>query len=166
MHQRRASKTSRLCGPSKGHSIINSRRKKTSRSTLEKSNISSIPLLTWQGALELESTEIRFELNSAKDPVNIIAKKEQEINKVVAEFMIFANMAVAQKIYSHYPSAALLRHHPMPRSERFEELIKCAASKGFTISTSSNKSLSQSLALAVVPEDPAFNQVRCRSSWI
>jgi exoribonuclease R len=30
-----------------------------------------------RGALELESSELRFELNANKDPVNIIPKKEQ-----------------------------------------------------------------------------------------
>jgi exoribonuclease R len=45
-----------------------------------------------RGAVELESTEIRFELNSTtKNPLNIIPKRGQEINRVVAEYMILAN---------------------------------------------------------------------------
>jgi exoribonuclease R len=35
-----------------------------------------------QGALELESTEVRFELNNAKDPTKIIRKKEQVIRSL------------------------------------------------------------------------------------
>lgn len=44
-----------------------------------------------RGAVELESTEIRFELNSDKNPLNIVPKRGQEINRVVAEYMILAN---------------------------------------------------------------------------
>lgn len=111
-----------------------------------------------RGALELESSEIRFELNVNKDPINIIPKKDQEINHIVAEYMIFANQFVAEKIYSIYPTASLLRRHPFPRTNRFEELIKLAASKGFVIDTSSNKALSHSLSAAILP-DSSFNQL-------
>jgi exoribonuclease R len=62
---------------------------------------------------------------------------------VVAEFMIFANKAIAEKIYMHYPTCALLRHHPFPRSNRFEDLIRIAIAKGFKIDTSSNKALAR-----------------------
>jgi DIS3-like exonuclease 1 len=109
------------------------------------------------GALELESTEIRFQLNDKRDPINIIPKRGQEINRVVAEYMILANKAVAERIYSQYPSCALLRRHAIPRGSRFDEFCKLAASKGFTIDTSSNKALAESLNNCVDPKDPTFN---------
>lgn len=113
-----------------------------------------------EGALELESQELRFVLNqNTKSPEKIVAKKSQEINNVVAEFMILANKHVAKKIYDHYPSAALLRNHPPPRPGRFDRLNKLAASKGFTLDTRSNYTLAKSLDAAVIPEDPTFNQV-------
>jgi exoribonuclease R len=42
-------------------------------------------------------------------------KKELEVMKMVAEFMILANESVAKFIYKQYPDAALLRRHPLPR---------------------------------------------------
>ena len=41
---------------------------------------------------------------------------------VIAEMMIFANAAVARRIYEAFPDAALLRHHPPPRQEAFAEV--------------------------------------------
>lgn len=74
-------------------------------------------------------------MGNHKDPINIIPKREQEINRVIAEYMILANEYVAERIYRQYPSAALLRHHPFPRSNRFEEVTKLAASRGTSASS-------------------------------
>ncbi len=41
---------------------------------------------------------------------------------VVAELMIAANSAVAERIYAAFPGAALLRRHPPPRPEAFAEV--------------------------------------------
>eukprot|EP01119_Soliformovum_irregulare_P018505 TRINITY_DN5697_c0_g2_i1.p1 TRINITY_DN5697_c0_g2~~TRINITY_DN5697_c0_g2_i1.p1 ORF type:complete len:755 (+),score=330.95 TRINITY_DN5697_c0_g2_i1:163-2265(+) len=111
------------------------------------------------GAVELESTEIRFKFDDkgSKLPTTLIPKRSQEINKTVAEWMIFANKAVAERIFRNYPTCALLRHHVLPRAHRFENLIKMAASRGFNMNVSSNKDLSESLDQAVVPKDPTFN---------
>ena len=63
--------------------------------------------------------------------------------------MIFANHWVAKKIAKAFPQQALLRRHPPPKKENFEELKKCANSKGFRIETFSNRVLADSLNKAV-----------------
>jgi exoribonuclease R len=62
-----------------------------------------------RGALELMSSELKFEFSAGTEPTKIVAKKELEIHNIVAEFMIFANVLVAKKIYQANPTAALLR---------------------------------------------------------
>ena len=52
-----------------------------------------------------------------------------------------------------------LRHHPLPRQEHFENLIKCAKSKGYEIATNSNKALADSLDASVDRNDPIVNKV-------
>ena len=42
--------------------------------------------------------------------------------KIVAEMMILANAAVGQRIHAAFPRAALLRRHPPPRREAFDEV--------------------------------------------
>ncbi|XP_027053646.1 DIS3-like exonuclease 1 isoform X3 [Pocillopora damicornis] len=114
---------------------------------------------TIHGALELEGVEVQVQLGDNKDIKDLIPKKPLEIHETVAECMIFANHWVAKKIAEAFPSAALLRHHPLPRKQHFSNLIHCAASKGFSIDTSSNKSLADSLDECVDPQDPNFNKL-------
>ncbi|KAJ7389202.1 DIS3 mitotic control [Desmophyllum pertusum] len=110
-------------------------------------------------ALELEGVEVQVQLDDKKDIKDLIPKKPLEIHETVAECMIFANHWVAKKIAEAFPSAALLRHHPLPRKQHFTNLMHCAASKGFSIDTSSNKSLADSLDECVDPQDPNFNKL-------
>lgn len=48
---------------------------------------------------------------------------------IVAEMMIWANSAVAARIAATFPGAALLRNHPPPRAEAFEQ-VGCRAWSG------------------------------------
>lgn len=52
--------------------------------------------------------------------------QEIPMMRIVAEMMIFANAAVGQRIHAAFPRAALLRRHPPPRREAFEEVRGCA----------------------------------------
>lgn len=111
------------------------------------------------GALELESAEIRVKLDeNHKNVTDLVPKAGLEIHETVAECMIFANQAVAEKISTAFPSASLLRRHPLPRTEHFEQLIASAALRGFEIDVSSNFTLARSLDGAVIPDDPEFNR--------
>lgn len=48
---------------------------------------------------------------------------------IVAEMMIWANSAVAERVKEAYPAAALVRRHPPPRLDVFEEVsLPCFAS--------------------------------------
>jgi VacB/RNase II family 3'-5' exoribonuclease len=99
------------------------------------------------GALNLDSMEIRFELDKNTKTAQSIQKSEHlEVHDTIAEFMIAANVAVARRIFESYPSSALLRRHPLPKVHRFEALVTLAASQGLSIDTSSNRALAQSLA--------------------
>lgn len=74
------------------------------------------------GALELEGAELRFETSADGDPTRVEAKADLRTMSIVAELMIFANSAVAEKITGTFPGAALLRRHPPPRKEAFESV--------------------------------------------
>lgn len=53
-----------------------------------------------RGAIELESQQLKFEVNtSTKEPTKIIPKEEYEVNRAVAEWMILANEAVGKRIW-------------------------------------------------------------------
>lgn len=58
------------------------------------------------------------------DPIDVQAKKVFETNSMVEEFMLQANISVAEKILTEFPDCAILRRHPEPPLSNFEPLIK------------------------------------------
>lgn len=98
------------------------------------------------GALELETVEVNFVLDAeSKRPQKVATKESLEVHALVAEFMIFANCAVAEFLATHLPDSAMLRRHPLPNEDNFGEVIELARSRGLEIDFSSNYALAQSL---------------------
>ena len=48
--------------------------------------------------------------------------EQEKANELVAEFMLLANMSVAQLIGLAFPDKALLRRHPTPQDRQLGEL--------------------------------------------
>nr|XP_061811145.1 DIS3-like exonuclease 1 [Nerophis lumbriciformis] len=111
------------------------------------------------GALELEGVEVRAQLDNEKNITALVPRQPLEIHETVAECMIYANHWVALKIHESFPHQALLRHHPPPRQEFFNQLVESAMSRGFAIDTRSNKALADSLDKAVDLQDPLLNRL-------
>ncbi|XP_057366442.1 exosome complex exonuclease RRP44-like [Daphnia carinata] len=111
-----------------------------------------------KGALQLSSPEIRFEVSTeTNDPIDVISKPMLDTNSMVEEFMLLANISVADHIFKHFPECAVLRRHPVPPASNFEPFLKAGKTQGFTLDVSSNKSLAASLDAAVKPNNPYMN---------
>ncbi|XP_078258402.1 exosome complex exonuclease RRP44 isoform X2 [Rhinoraja longicauda] len=111
-----------------------------------------------KGALTLSSPEVRFHIDSeTHDPIDLQAKELKETNSMVEEFMLLANISVAQKIYEEFSECALLRKHPAPPLSNYDILVKAASSKNLIIQTDSAKALAGSLDKAEVPGSPYLN---------
>ena len=63
------------------------------------------------GALNLASPEVKIHMESSEssDPVDVEQKQMFETNSLVEEFMLLANISVAQRIYEQFPQTAVLR---------------------------------------------------------
>lgn len=113
---------------------------------------------TENGALILESTEVRFSMDSeTHDPIDVENKQHRETNSMVEEFMLLANISVAKKILSDFPNCALLRRHPAPPLTNFDPLIRAARSQDVELLVDSGKALADSLEAAHVPHNQFFN---------
>ncbi|KAM6997634.1 exosome complex exonuclease RRP44 [Tautogolabrus adspersus] len=111
-----------------------------------------------KGALTLSSLEVRFHIDSeTHDPIDLQTKELMETNSMVEEFMLLANISVAQKIYDEFPDCAMLRKHPAPPPSNYDILLKAAKSKEVAIHTDSAKALADSLDVARVDGFPYFN---------
>nr|KAG5695349.1 hypothetical protein BaRGS_006573 [Batillaria attramentaria] len=75
------------------------------------------------GALRLDQLKIQFTLDKESGlPNGYFVYQQRDSNKLVEEFMLLANMAVAHKIKTSFQSKALLRRHPPPQSRMIDEL--------------------------------------------
>uniref|UniRef100_S4RBI4 RNB domain-containing protein n=1 Tax=Petromyzon marinus TaxID=7757 RepID=S4RBI4_PETMA len=82
------------------------------------------------GALTLASPEVRFHMDSeTHDPIDLQTKELKETNSMVEEFMLLANISVAERIVDEFPECALLRRHPAPPPSNYDILVNAAKSK-------------------------------------
>jgi DIS3-like exonuclease 2 len=72
--------------------------------------------------------------------------QQRDSNRLIEEFMLLANMAVAHHIYTAFPKIALLRRHPKPDQRQIDELVKLCKSHGIQFNAQSSKTIHQSLA--------------------
>ncbi|GBG24612.1 Exosome complex exonuclease DIS3 [Hondaea fermentalgiana] len=112
------------------------------------------------GALSLASQEVRFKLdNDSHDPTDVEMYQQKEANSLVEEFMLLANITVAKRIVERYPRCSMLRRHPAPAKEMFDELLRAAKIHGVDLKVDSSKNLADSLDAAVRPGKPFFNKL-------
>ncbi|CCE79447.1 Piso0_001511 [Millerozyma farinosa CBS 7064] len=112
------------------------------------------------GALNLASPEVKVHMdNETSDPGEVEIKQLLETNSLVEEFMLFANISVARKIFDAYSQTAMLRRHAAPPATNFEELNNMlrARKKGMALSLESSKALADSLDRCMDEKDPYFN---------
>lgn len=111
------------------------------------------------GALNLASPEVRVEVESeTSDPVDVKTKSLLDTNQLVEEFMLLANISVAEKVFNSFPQTALLRRHAAPPKTNFDELSnQLRVKKGLELRTDSSKALADSLDCCVDPHEPFFN---------
>ncbi|XP_078448448.1 ribonuclease II family protein [Wolffia australiana] len=112
-----------------------------------------------RGALTLASAEVKFQIDTETlDPLDIGIYQIREANQMIEEFMLAANISVAEKILKHFPLCSLLRRHPTPTKEMLEPLLRITAAIGIDLDASSSKALADSLDRAV-GNDPYFNKL-------
>ena len=82
----------------------------------------------------------------------------RETNSLVEEFMLLANVTVAEKIYAAYPQTAVLRRHQPPPRTNFEALQDVLKRRlGFDLAIDSSGALAASLDKCVDAREPALN---------
>lgn len=106
---------------------------------------------------EIRFVEVESETHDRDAGMEIQHKKMVDTNSMVEEFMLLANISVATKLLQSFPDLALLRRHPRPSKQNFEDLVESARVKGFDVKPDDGKTLSDSLDMAKIPGDYFFN---------
>ena len=53
----------------------------------------------------------------------VVERSNFPVRRLVEEFMLLANMAVAHRIYRAFPQVAVLRRHPPPQQKMLDEMV-------------------------------------------
>eukprot|EP00160_Parvularia_atlantis_P017685 Unigene6193_Nuclearia_a/m.19052 Unigene6193_Nuclearia_a/g.19052 ORF Unigene6193_Nuclearia_a/g.19052 Unigene6193_Nuclearia_a/m.19052 type:complete len:1438 (-) Unigene6193_Nuclearia_a:54-4367(-) len=98
-----------------------------------------------KGVLALNKAKLSFRLDARGIPETCSVYELKESNKLVEEFMLLANMAVAERIHQSHPNDSLLRRHPPPDPNGIRNLVNKAKLAGVTLDPSSSRTLQVSL---------------------
>ncbi len=84
-----------------------------------------------EGALEIESAEIRFQIDEKGAPVGVMKKKMKDANKLIEEFMLLANRKVSEFIGKadgkKVVRPCVYRIHDAPAEEKLDTLVQFIA---------------------------------------
>ena len=99
-----------------------------------------------QGALRIDLPRLAFSMDwKTRTPIGFRVYELKESNRLIEEFMLLANMRVAEKIYEEFPDLAVLRCHPPPLMHKLEQLSDLLQTIGIHLDVSSSATLQQSL---------------------
>ncbi len=98
------------------------------------------------GALNVESQEVRFELDEKGNPIGLKIKVSKDANKLIEEFMLLANRRVAQFIGEPKKGRKSIpfvyRTHDEPNEAKISDLKVYLAEFGYSIPEVKNKPIS------------------------
>jgi len=99
------------------------------------------------GYLKLNQPKLCFSLNPETGlPDGFKLHEHKHSNRLIEEFMLLANMAVARKIYSSFPTLSVLRRHPPPKAAMLQQTIATMAALGIDIAVGSAGEMGASIA--------------------
>lgn len=92
-----------------------------------------------EGALEFERAEVRFEIDKEGHPVSVYFKESKDANKLIEEFMLLANVTVAESVgkpgRNKKPKTFVYRVHDNPDPEKLSNLSMIASRFGYKVPT-------------------------------
>jgi len=98
------------------------------------------------GCVRIEQVKVGFVWDpETKMPVGFHPYTRKESHKLIEEFMLAANIAVAEKLHQELPELAFLRQHEAPEEDKADELEEWMKTLGMKSSMKSAKAVAESL---------------------
>ena len=102
------------------------------------------------GALEFDRAEVRFEIDETGKPISVYFKESKDANKLIEEFMLLANMTVAESIgkvpKGKKAKTFVYRVHDNPDPDKLSNLALIATRFGYKLNTDgSSRQVNQSV---------------------
>jgi ribonuclease R len=101
------------------------------------------------GAINFESTEVKFKLDETGKPIGVYIKERKDSHKLIEDFMLLANKKVAEFIAKKgkgkHKYTFVYRAHDVPKPESLKAFAEFASKFGHKISTKSDRETAKSL---------------------
>ena len=109
------------------------------------------------GAISIQQCKLKFSLNKEDGmPSGLGSYKSKESNKLIEEFMLKANVSVAEKLVEHYPDNAIIRRHVGPKENVLKSTKEILQRMGIEVDTTSSKLMQEALnKLQHAPNQPS-----------
>lgn len=92
-----------------------------------------------KGAVNFETTEVKFKLDAKGKPLAVIPKIRKDAHKLIEEFMLLANKAVATHIFKQGKGSDkntfVYRTHDLPNAEKVNDFAEFAKQFGHKLNT-------------------------------
>lgn len=103
-----------------------------------------------EGALEFDRAEVRFEIDETGKPISVYFKESKDANKLIEEFMLLANLTVAESIgkvpKGKRAKTFVYRVHDNPDPDKLSNLALIATRFGYKLNTDgSSRQVNQSV---------------------
>ncbi|MFN8346304.1 MAG: ribonuclease R [Spirosomataceae bacterium] len=126
-----------------------------------------------KGAVNFETTEVKFNLDENGKPIGLYTKVRKDAHKLIEEFMLLANKRVPEFIYrkskdKNQPNTMVYRIHEEPDMEKLRVFAAFAGRLGYKLKIENEKVAAQSLNQLMAdlegkPEQNALEQLAIRT---
>ena len=124
-----------------------------------------------KGAVNFEGTEVKFKLDEKGKPLAVVPKVRKDAHKLIEEFMLLANKAVATFIYKmakgEIKNTFVYRTHDFPDPEKLQDFSAFAKQFGHKVNTEAagiSRALNSLMeAIEGKPEQGVLQQLAVRS---
>ena len=100
------------------------------------------------GAIGFDKKEVKFKLDDQGKPLEVYFKEQKDAHKLIEEFMLLANKAVAEKIgkvkSGAKPKTFVYRIHDIPNPDKLNSLAEFVSKLGYKMRTDTRKNISSS----------------------
>ncbi len=125
-----------------------------------------------KGAINFSSTEVKFQLDENGKPIGVTVKESKDAHKLIEEFMLLANKAVAEYVSKIKINKEQIpfpyRIHDTPTEEKLEPFVVFARKFGYTFNMDTPEAIATSFnelmtAVEGKPEQHVLEQLGIRT---
>jgi len=121
------------------------------------------------GAIDFETTEVKFKLDESGKPISVYKKERLDTHKLVEDFMLLANREVAEHIFKSHKDKkgfSIYRIHDMPDPQKITDLALFLKAMGYELKNTDGKISSKDINELLKKVDNSPNEDLIKTATI